>query len=457
MKSKRFWLSFLLVSVCLAPTLGLFFTHDDFFCLRISRYQSLFQYLTDFDLTRPQRLGFGWFRPISLQTFFAIDNYIFNSSPVFIRLISFIFLLIICVLVYKLVKSLTKNHQISSLAVFFYLTASTQFTRVAFFGNQELVYTTMALATLLSFTNGKIKTSLLFFLLSLGSKEFSVMLPFIMLLILIYQKRLSYCYLTIPFFLLSLTYGMLHLFGYGLAHGDSYQFSLGKANINALAWYGLWSIGVPEMWVDFIGPGLKLSPSLMRYWPVETASILSLLIILFGSIVRSLFNITKSTLFTLLFGLAWFVLTISPVLILPWHKFSFYLTLPFVGISLILASLLKSKAVKIVWILLFIFNTGIFLSHHWLSHGPKTTGRVHVFVQHLLSSRPDINTLIFYDRPQDQDLPWAPSRVLRDALSDQNYFLVFTYGKIKAEYQPSPPTQVAKYTLSVPARDMLDY
>ena len=103
-----------------------------------------------------------------------------------------------------------------------------------------------------------------------------------------------------------------------------------KTTANTLMWYTGWALGAPEMLIDFVRPGFKLNPSLMKFWGgyfkiIFPTLIISILIISF-SFLHTLVNfkkILKDKRF--LFFIFWFPIGILPVLFLPQHKSTHYL------------------------------------------------------------------------------------------------------------------------------------
>jgi hypothetical protein len=226
-------------------------------------------------------------------------------------------------------------------------------------------------------------------------------------------------------------------------------------------WYGLWSFNIPEMFVDFIGPGLRLNPNLLKYWRGET---LTIVFLFFSSIVLIVFSLLKNWKLIIenwklyAFGILWFVLTLLPVLFLPLHKFSFYLTLPLVGVSLVAGDILKnSKALLAVFISLYILQSFITLrlteSTHWIVSGAKTAKRVNEYFKNNPEIVEENEVLLFYDTEKDKELPWLPSKLLKETLSDNNYFEVFHQRKVKAYYGESEGAEGYK----IEARQFLGY
>jgi hypothetical protein len=250
-------------------------------------------------------------------------------------------------------------------------------------------------------------------------------------------------------------------FGYfGFAAGDSYVWQISPSVLNTLIWYGLWSFNLPEMWVDFVGPGLKLNPNLLRYWGQPTVIIFSLFLTLAVS-TGVIFVKTKINRRLLLFCVTWFVICLGPLLLLPWHKFTFYLTLPLVGLVIFLAGMLiksspiTQKIFLISWILLSVSTYSLTVRTNWISRGAETAVRFHTFFQ---ASRTALSgkTLVFYDTPVDASLPWSPTGVVKDVLSNNNYFRVFS-PSTQAVYSGARPGKIDSHEIPLISRQFLGY
>jgi len=102
------------------------------------------------------------------------------------------------------------------------------------------------------------------------------------------------------------------------------------------------------MFVDFFGPGLHVNPNLFLYWSLQVIPILILFISECVLLIYMFIKTRNSKKYIiLLFGGLWFLITLLPVAFLPIHKFSYYLTLPLVGM-VILISYLVSYQKKII-------------------------------------------------------------------------------------------------------------
>lgn len=419
----------LLTLVLFFPSLFTFYTNDDFFHLRLANVSSLGAFINFFNLLKSPE-GWGLYRPLTTQVFYFLTVKLFNLNPLPLHIISFVTLFIIIYLVGELTILLTGNRKVAIFAALLYATSATHFGHLYFLGTyQELGMALFFLLSIICFFKDKTIISLLFFILAIMSKETALVLPFILVLIQWYLKK-KFNYLLLPYFVVGGVYLFLRFRYFGFASGDSYvwNFSPLKA-INTLGWYGLWSFNIPETLVDFIGPGLHLNPNLLKYWAKEIIPIFILFVlqmfIIFGLLVKSAKKLV-------LFSLFWFVITLGPVLFLPIHKFTYYLTLPLIGVVIFVSNLILSARVSRVVAVLFIlcwlttsyFTISLTRTTNWITTGASTAKRVYDY----FSQNQDKyigKTIVFYDTPDDANLPWSPTQVVKVVLSDNNFFDVF--------------------------------
>src|SRR3990172_4012767 len=363
LSTKYLFLIFLISFFLFLPSLSTFYTNDDFFLLKISQANSVKEFLNFFNLTRGPD-GLGMYRPLTTQVFYFLARKIFNLNPLGLHVISFFIFFAVIFLVYKFCLLLLNDHKspftnhISLLAAFLYATSATHFGHLYFLGAfQELGLALFFLLSVLSFikflhksSTNYLLLSLLFFVLSLLSKETAVVLPLCLFLIYIFFKltkksaplpinRLIAS--TAPYFLILIFYFYFRFAYYGFATGDSYvwDFSVKRA-VNTLGWYGLWSFNLPEMLVDFVGPGFHFNPNLFKYWSSQIIPILTLFLLELFLLSAAVYKFFSSSIRKLeirnlklvIFGTSWFLITLLPVLFLPLHKFTFYLTLPLMGV-----------------------------------------------------------------------------------------------------------------------------
>lgn len=409
------------------PSITTFFTNDDFFFLKISRISNFWQFLNFFNFIKGPD-GLGVYRPLTTQVFYMITN------PVVMHLLVFITFFGILYLIYKLGLLLFNDEKIALISTLLYSVSATHFAHFYYLATyQELGMTLFVLLSILTHLNKKYYLSILFFVLGLMSKETAIVVPFLLLLVdwytnskIIFKKYISY-------FVILCIYLLTHIFLYGLATGDSYvwDFSLRKL-LNTTFWYLLWSLNLPETLVDFIGPKFYVNPNLFKYWASTIYPILGLfviqLIFIAGLMVRFLNKIDNKK--NSLFAMAWFLFSLTPVMFLPIHKFSFYLTLPLIGIVFRIGYLFIQNRTSNILICVFSvvwLSCSLLTVHHsrltsWITNGSEISARVYKFFQNNKFSE---NKISLVDTSKDLDLPWSPTEVVKNALSNKNFFIVY--------------------------------
>lgn len=465
---------FIISFVMFYPSLSGFFTNDDFFFLRIAKISSLSDFLNFFNLLKDVG-GIGVYRPLTLRVFYFLDVWLFNLNPLPLHVISFITFFLDIFLVGKLVSLLTKSKKVAVISSFLYAVSVTHFGQLYYIGAfQELLLTMTFLISTIFYLKKKIILSLLFFVAAIMSKETAVVLPFILLALFLYQRLDKQAlFKLIPFFVIDVVYLFLHFHNFGVISGDSYiwDFSIMRS-LNSLAWYGLWSLNLPEMLVDFVGPGLHLNPNLLKFWSKEIIPIFILFIIQMAIIasliikfVKSRKNFDKNGLYLILFSTFWFVATILPVLFLPVHKFTYYLTLPLFGVVLAVAYLIGETKLNrtgigiflATWNLISVLTLRLTVQTNWITQGAKISERVYQYFK-INGSNFASKNIIFIDTASDKSLPWSPTATLKTVLSGNNFFYVF-YPNLadKVVYADSGKVTFEKKDVMIDSRQFLGY
>lgn len=289
--------------------------------------------------------GIAFYRPVFREALHNIYFSIFGLNHLPFRIILFVIHFINIYLVYRLILNLFKRKFLSLFTAFFFGASAANVSTLYYLaGGIEASGATMfALLTLIFYkkfiATSKIKYQVLSIILALAafsSHEIILSLPLILSgLVLIsypakaFQRQLLKLW---PFYLFLVIFLFIDLFLIGFSSNEEqYKFIINpKAILQSFIWYSAWAFGLPEMLLDFVLPGLKLNPALMRYWGefyrvIFTASALSALLLL-GFIFYLLKK--KATLFLdkkFIFLISWFLIGISPVIFLPSHKSSHYL------------------------------------------------------------------------------------------------------------------------------------
>lgn len=461
---KERYLPFVLLInfVLFLPSFFVFFTHDDFFHFVIADTDSLKGFLNFFNI-KTSPLGHGFYRPLTTQVFYFLGRYVFDLSPFWMHAISYLFFTGIVILVYHLINFVFRDRKAAILGAFLYSTSSIHFMSLYFLGAfQEIGMAFFVLLSVLfyiksnSIKDWKYLLSLMFFMLALMSKETSVITPFLAVTVRLFLrfrniKRLEYKKVTdfiraeisriLPYAGILMVYLYFRIFHYGFIQGDSYVWDFSPRILNSLFWYGLWSFNIPEMLVDFVGPGLHINPNLFKFWSQSIIPIMLLGGLLLFIIALLSIKAIRKNIKLVAFTLTWFFIALLPVLFLPFHKFSFYLTLPLVGIASYISYLLVNfKHKTIIGLFCILWLAGSYMTlklteeTHWVTRGAQTAKRVDEYFQNNDKHLSKNKNVAFIDTVEDNNLPWKPSQIVKTALSDQNYFSVFHPGKFMVYY-----------------------
>ncbi len=335
---------FTVVLLLYYPVLTTYYTQDHFLHFKVGLTDgSLKQFLNLFEFHTFEERGLAYYRPIFRDVLFHILYNSFGLNHIPYRILYFVIHFINISLVYIFIQKLFQKKQISFFVSFFFGISSANI-GILYWGIEILGATMFIISTLILFIkflethkNKFLIFSLLTFLLALGSHEFGAIIPILLVgLILIYLPSKSIpinIFRLLPFFLIVIPYVFLDFTQTGYSSKDlQYSPVLNlKSTLNTLSWYTGWALGLPEMLVDFVLPGLKLNPNLIRYWgnyfliifPTFVISLAFLWILIIYLIVT-----VRNVLYTkkFLFLIFLFPLNLLPVLFFPFHKFTYYLS-----------------------------------------------------------------------------------------------------------------------------------
>ncbi len=348
------------------PSSIVFFSADDWFHLRVSNISTFSEFLNFFSFTKTAQT-IAFYRPLPTQVFFFTFQKIFGLNPLPYHLFVLLCFGYSLYLINKLAVSLISSEKKALLATLMYGFSVSNFTRLYFLSAfQEIVLVVFSLLTIISHLNDRRSKSLMYFILALLSKETAVVLPLVLLILDWSRKKLDLSKL-VPFALILLPYLCLRLFVFGLATGDTYQwnFSFTKA-VNTLTWYGLWSLGAPELLVDYIGSGFRPIARFFTDFPIWWGIILSLLLINLLALGIFFLGRIKKINRQFLSYLLLFVVSLLPVLFLPLHKFTLELGLPLVWFCLGVVWMLPERG-KSLLIFIF-FYLALNLSTNYLTY-----------------------------------------------------------------------------------------
>src|SRR3989344_3640267 len=354
MKTKHSLIIIGLIILFFTPSLVNYFSADDWFHLRVSNIDKLSEFLNFFSFEKTAQT-ITFYRPLPTQVFFFVFQKLFGLNPIPYHLFVLLCFGLSLYLINKLAVVLLNSEKKALITTLIYGFSVSNFTRLYFLAAfQEIALVLFSVACILTFFKKKYILSYLFFILALLSKETAVVLPLILVILDWGRKKLNLKKL-VPFALIFLPYLYLRLIRFGGAAGETYiwNFSPLKAG-HTLMWYFLWSLGAPELLIDYIGSGLRpisrFFTDYSHWWPVILGLLITNLGLVTYLLVRNIRKIDKK----LIGFVTLFIISLLPVLFLPQHKFALELGLPLIWFAFGLSYLLPEKG-RLLYIPLFIY------------------------------------------------------------------------------------------------------
>lgn len=344
---------------------------DDFFNIFLSQKQTLFD---AFNIFKKPILDFYFYRPLTTQFFWSIGYNIFGLESFGYHFVLFTSFILSCFLVYKLLSQFT-SERISKLTTLLYLLAPSHFYRIYFLSQfQEVGLVIFSLLTAIFFVK-RSYLAILFFILALTSKETAIVIPAFLLAIGIIYRKGSLKILSITI-LVSVGYLVSRFFFFGFASGGAYDFDLDAIKIaNNYLWYALWSLGVPEhyMNIQIIKGNTVINTELFTLLGTSGNLVLLSLAIFTGFLllqfhaIKRVFTENKKELWL---AASLFLLFLFPVGFFPFHKFAYSLAVPQIGPALILALVISklSHSKTIIATALFAIVSYYAFSFNSLTH-----------------------------------------------------------------------------------------
>jgi len=435
--NKRSFIFLLLLSLSLIffylSSFSNFFFQDDFYNMNLAQNHNV---IDAFNIFKKPIMNFYFYRPFSTQLYWTVGRALFNLSPLGYHVVNFSFFLTSIILVYKFASQIFRNEKIALLTSFFYAYSASHFYRLFFLSQfQEFLLAVFTFATLLLFLRRSAWTPVLF-ILALTTKETAVMIvPFMFFSIFLIKenedKRVYFKLFFISLVIL-LVYLFARIFFFGFARGGVYAYDFNPLKIvNNFFWYGLWSLGIPEAFVNIeifklptiINP--KLFTVFESWGNITIASFVVFVILIFKPLVLLLKKFDRK----ILFSFAWFACFILPVAFFPFHKFPYSVTIPLFGSSILLAysvARLGKKSLILICTAYLILSTSSYmfnLSNHWASRKAASAHAVFDYFIKNYPQKPDNTNIYFRNSKEPLCLlikPGMPyfSREISYAISD---------------------------------------
>lgn len=431
---------FILTFVLYKDSFHSYFFQDDWFSLRISSISSIFDIWKFFI----PRMDVIYYRPLGMQIPFFILHTFFDINSIPFRFLNYFTHIINILLVYFLLFKITDKRIIGLLGSFSYATST--FHYIPFYWSATYAFVlgpTFSFLTMLFFlhflSSHANKKALLFSFLclvvALLTYEMAVVIPFLLFvyMLLIYQKREKFL-ASVLLIVTAVIFTGSRLIFFPLPQTRDYQISLGSYIVQNLKGYLLWSLNWPEeMKAQFIN-FYTINSQFIKDFPFYSTVFVITLIVFISLffVIPMILLLLKYRTFQLryiLFGLAWFVIGLLPVIFFPKHSFAYYLSISSVGFYIILFTIFENSYKREKSLLVYSAALCVFLIN-WLLVA-NTTIEFNSKV-HWAPRRAKLSHTIIENSKSQLDIPMInkiyidPSSENRLALNDQDAFILIS-------------------------------
>lgn len=366
---------FILTILLFHSALSSYFSQDDFFHLRTIMDKN-FNNIPSFFVTWQEEQTF--YRPLSREFFNLLMYKTFGLNPLPFHIFNYFLIISNTILCFFLVKKLFNDKILGIFSALLYNLNAIHSIELYYLASVQTLFVTffllLSIYFYISFCIDKILKkyflSILFYILALFSHETAIVLSGILFLITIFfnkneLKSIKIFYYLTPFFLITIFY----LFNTSLFNNLPSQkvylpvFSI-KSIINTLSWYILWSFGLSEIIIDFIGPKFQINPNLLKWYSDYLQIVISLLVVLVLSLIFFIYFYRKelfNSIYFLLMVVFFYIISLLPFLFFPQHKATYYISFSAIWFSIFIAIILNiawryqkiSKFLVMLWIFLF--------------------------------------------------------------------------------------------------------
>lgn len=328
------------------PALNTYFSHDDFFHFKVSQAgDKPGGYLYFLGFHPYAERGIAFYRPLFREYLYGPFYTLFGLNHFPFRTLSFTIHFINIYLVYCLLHRLFKSKPIAFIVAFFFAITAANVATLYYLagGIQTQGATLFILLSLIFFLRHQINKTrysawlpFATFIFGISCHEQAAIVPILLAGIVLIQNKTESKLKGIvklwPYFLITYVYLFLNVKVIGYSSSETqYQMVINlKTTLQTFLWYSVWAIGLPETFVDFLLPGFKLNPNLMKYWGdyyriIFPVFFVSLSIIIYLTLLLLIKDRGKIFNKRFIFLLFWFPLGILPFLFLPSHKSTHYL------------------------------------------------------------------------------------------------------------------------------------
>jgi len=436
--------SIILLSCALyLPLLKNFFWSDDWYFLWISRISNFSEFLQFFSFGNNPHTT-PMYRPLSTQTFFFIFSELFGLHAGPYYLFSFVVWATGLYILYLVLQHIFKKTNVALLMLTIYALSASHFARLSYLSAfQEILMFTTGLSAIY-FICFKKRTALgiVTFVAALLSKESAVILPGLMIAIEVYKGDKLFTKENIkkylPILFISLAYIYLRFIAKDwtdLGTGNyTWNFSPLRA-LHTTVWYGLWSIGLPELVIHYVGNNASILPRFWTDFPMMSKILSGSFLLLIGAFSCAKISWLKSNIKNskqwkmMFFGLAWFVIGLLPIVFLPDHKYVLGQSLALVGMAMMLGQIIAGsqkylgRIAFVSYIVLNIVSIVFLYQTHVSMQRSDIARRTYTYLVEKYTEAP-VGMYFKNDKPV-QVAQWGQSRQIHQAVGDYFFSVIY--------------------------------
>ena len=466
-------------------SLNFYFFQDDFFEISLSKIDNFGDLFNLFEF----RSGIIDYRPISQRIYFLIFTNIFGLDPVPLRTFNYAIFLGCFLLIYKVITKISTNPKIGLLAsslwvlssihfmsltwisagynvigTFFWLLTSAFF--LSYVKNHRLTYSERKNSGIhgpdeANLERGRENSGLQargiyyilsigFFLLTIGSFEFSVTWPAIFGFYYLFVLKNSLTRTLkafFPFIAITVIYLVLRLLFIKIPSQVEYQTTFNIESVKALFWYFLWSLNIPEEFKkQIIGNILVFNPKFFfEFWPLIIKTFLGLLLTLLITVAVPVIRSFRKQITVkpqmIVFGIFWFIAAISPVLVLPNHTFSMYLTLSSIGLYFVLSHLLVNYGLTrlvfpliLIWIATSLTTLSFYKVNSWMIEAQRTARQANHNLKTVFPNLPHYAVVLYPLNSQWEQQALAQNNSIQIFYDDPTLSIYYNKEVLKDDY-----------------------
>src|SRR3989339_204603 len=425
------------------PSLNYYFFQDDWSVLnwvRTGDLKSFFSFHTDVI----------YWRPLSVPIFFAFNKIFFGLNPFGYHLIVFgiFFLLILCV--YQLFVLLVGDRKIALIAPSLYAVWPIHFMSLSWLSTSSYIispfFQVISFIYFIKYTQNTKKhllsISFAAFFLALASSELALVLPLIIFGWGYLIKNKNYLKELRPYLAIIAIYLIVRFFIFPIPAKHQYQITINHLIFDNLIWYLGWALNFPESFKDLIDQSRPLQSIkvLIQFWKISLPVILIIVLL-----IQQILSHSRKKLRLFIFGFSWIILGLLPVIALPSHSYSVYLSFAGLGVLYIISIIFRDSN-RIWWVafvILWVFSSWANLQFtrrtHWIVN-EQAISKAYTAYAKKVAPDPQPNS-IFLFKEADKGF-YTKKENIRQSLGDQDAIKVIynepTLKSIFATFKDDP-------------------